>query len=364
MPVPKPMRWSLATVLVLATASGCGSSKAETSVASPDRGSIGIALPTTKSARWVTDGDSMVSQFKLLGYNPDLQFAGDDVTKQISQIQTMIDQGDKALVIGSVDGSALKDVLAKAAAKKIPIIAYDRLIRDSGDVDYYATFDNFKVGVMQANSIVDDLGLKKGKGPFNLELFAGSADDNNATFFFNGAMSVLQPYISSGDLKVVSGQTAFKDVATLRWDGAVAKKRMQALLVGPLANKHVDAVLSPYDGLSRGILEALQEAGYGTAKKLPVITGQDAELDSVKLVASGLQSETVYKDTRELAKVAVQMANSLITGGTPEVNDTKQYNNGVEVVPTFLLQPVNVDKSNYQRVLVDGGYYTAEQIAG
>ncbi|MFI5932161.1 multiple monosaccharide ABC transporter substrate-binding protein [Actinoplanes sp. NPDC051494] len=364
MPVPKPMRWSLAAVLVLTTASGCGSTAAMTTVSSPQRGEIGIALPTTTSARWVGDGESMQRQFELLGYRTDLQYAEDDVNKQISQLEQMIAEGDKALVIGAIDGSALKDVLAKAAAKKIPIISYDRLIRDTPDLSYYATFDNYKVGVLQATSIVDDLGLKKGKGPFTLELFAGSADDNNATFFFNGAMSVLQPYISAGKLEVASGETAFAKVATQRWDGKIAKARMASLLSSTYTGKRVDAVLSPYDGISRGIIEALKEAGYGGSKALPVITGQDAELDSVKLIVSGEQSETVYKDTRELAKVAVQMTNSLLTGGKPEVNDTKQYDNGVEVVPTFLLQPVNVDKSNYERVLVDGGYYTADQING
>jgi putative multiple sugar transport system substrate-binding protein len=342
-------------------AAGCGGGGTDVSVVAPDRGGIGIAMPTKESERWIADGENLARQFTLLGYRPGVQYADDDVQKQIGQLQAMIARGDKALVVGAIDGSALKDVLAQAAAAKIPVIAYDRLIRDSPDVSYYATFDNFKVGVLQATSIVDGL---DGKGPFNLELFAGSADDNNATFFFNGAMSVLGPQIASGRLKVRSGETAFAQAATLRWDGAVAKKRMARLLSGPYRSARVDAVLSPYDGLSRGILTALQDAGYGPSKTLPVITGQDAELDSVKLIAGGQQSTTVYKDTRELAKVAVQMTNSLLTGGRPEINDTEQYDNGVKVVPTFLLQPVNVDKSNYQRVLVDSGYYTAAEITG
>jgi putative multiple sugar transport system substrate-binding protein len=348
----------LVAVLVLALA-GCGGGDPDDIAATPDRGGIGIAMPTTKSERWIADAENLARQFTLLGYRPHVQFADDDVKAQISQIEAMVAQGDKALVIGAIDGTALKGVLARAAAAKIPVIAYDRLIRDTGDLSYYATFDNFKVGVLQGTAILNGL---KGRGPFNLELFAGSADDNNATFVFNGAMSVLRPQIDAGRLVVRSGETAFAKVATLRWDGAVAKQRMARLLAGPYRSARVDAVLSPYDGLSRGILEALGAAGYGGARKLPVITGQDAELDSVKLIAAGKQTETVYKDTRELAKVAVQMTNSLLTGGRPEVNDTKQYNNGVEVVPTFLLQPVNVDKSNYQRVLVDSGYYTAAEV--
>jgi putative multiple sugar transport system substrate-binding protein len=358
------MRWLVATVLFSATITGCSSSD-ETAVSQPDRGTIGIAMPTTKSARWVGDGKSIVRQFQLLGYQTDLQYAEDDIDKQIDQISGMIESGDKALVVGAIDGTALKDVLASAATAKIPVISYDRLIRDTPNITYYATFDNFKVGVLQAGSIVKALKLTSTKGSDNIELFAGSADDNNATFFYNGAMSVLKPYIKSGRLRVVSGETAFKTVATQRWDGAVAKKRMLRLLAGPLRGERVDAVLSPYDGLTRAILEAFEENGYGKgAKKLPMTTGQDAELESVKLIAAGKQTETVYKDTRELAKVTVQMTNSLLLGGVPEVNDEKQYDNGVKVVPTFLLQPVNVDRTNYQRVLVEGGYYTADQLAG
>jgi putative multiple sugar transport system substrate-binding protein len=352
-------RRAFVAVLLVLAVSGCGGDDGDDIAAAPDRGSVGIAMPTKKSERWIADGDNLARQFTLLGYRPDVQYAEDDVKAQIAQLDAMVAGGAKALVVAAIDGTALKDVLGRAAAAKIPVIAYDRLIRDSADLSYYATFDNFKVGVLQGAAILDGL---KGKGPFNVELFAGSADDNNATFFFNGAMSVLRPQIDSGRLVVRSGETAFAKVATLRWDGAVAKQRMARLLAEHYRSARVDAVLSPYDGLSRGILDALGAAGYGGARKVPVITGQDAELDSVKLIAAGKQTETVYKDTRELAKVAVQMTNSLLTGGRPEVNDTEQYNNGVKVIPTFLLQPVNVDKSNFRRVLVDSGYYTAAEV--
>lgn len=361
-PNARRARLALALVGLMVLVAGCADSAAD-SITAPDRGVIGLAMPTKESARWIADGENMTQQFKLLGYRPDLQYAGDDVQTQIGQIDAMVKRGDKALVIGAIDGSALKDVLAKAAAAGIPVISYDRLIRDTQNIDYYATFDNYRVGVLQATYLVDALGLKRGRGPFNVELFAGSADDNNATFFFNGAMSVLRPYLARGRLVVRSGQTSFAAVATKRWDGAVAKARMTRILASSYGSARLDAVLSPYDGISRGILEAVKAAGY-SGSRLPVLTGQDAELDSVKLIAAGQQGQTVYKDTRELAKVAVQMTNSLLTGGTPEVNDTKQYNNGVKNVPTFLLQPVNVDKSNYQRVLVEGGYYTADQLAG
>ena len=348
--------------LALTAACGGGTDAGSTVIAEP-LGTIGIVMPNKTSPRWLGDGGNMVKQFELLGYRTDLQFGEDDVKKQISQLESMIADHDSALVIASIDGGALAPVLQKAADAKIPVIAYDRLIRDTAAVSYYATFDNFKVGVIEANYLVKRLKLKSGRGPFNIELFAGSADDNNAHFFFDGSMSVLKPYIRSGRLRVRSGQTQFSKVTTLRWDGERAGKRMTKILAADYGSAHLDAVLSPYDGLSRGIIAACTAAGYGSkSKPLPLVTGQDAEVDSVKMIIAGTQSETVYKDTRELAKVAVQMTDSLLTGGTPRVNDTTQYDNGVKVVPTFLLQPVGVDKTNYESVLVDGGYYTSAEL--
>ncbi|GIJ44878.1 sugar ABC transporter substrate-binding protein [Virgisporangium aliadipatigenens] len=352
----------------VSAAAGCASTADDVvnAVKPPDRGTVGISMPTKKQTRWIADGENMVKQFTLLGYKTTLEFSEDSVQDQVTKLDGMIGAGVKALLIGAVDGSALTQVLAKAAAAKIPTIAYDRLIRDTGDLSYYATFDNFKVGVLQANAIVDFLGLATPGGrPVTVEIFAGSPDDNNATVFYNGAMSVLRPYIAAGRLLVRSGETTFDQVATKGWDGAKAKTRMARILAAGYPTVVLDGVLAPNDGIARGILEALTEAGYGTpAKKLPVLTGQDAELESVKLIAKGQQTQTVYKDTRELAKVAVQMTNALLTGGEPRINDTTQYNNGVKTVPTFLLQPVNVDKNNYRRVLVDGGYYKAAEIDG
>lgn len=328
-----------------------------------DKGTIGIAMPTKSSERWVSDGNNMVKQFEALGYKTDLQYGEDVIENQVSQIENMITKGVKLLVIASIDGESLTDVLQKAHDAGIPVIAYDRLIKKSEYVDYYATFDNFKVGVLQGSYIEEKLGLKDGKGPFNIELFAGSPDDNNATFFFNGAMSVLQPYIDSGKLVVRSGQTKFDQIATLRWDGGVAQSRMDNLLSANYTTERVDAVLSPYDGISIGILSSLKGVGYGSPDKpLPIITGQDAELASVKSIIAGEQTQTVYKDTRELAKVAVSMADNLLNGKPVETNDTTTYNNGVKVVPAYLLNPVSVDISNYKQVLVDGGYYTEDQL--
>ncbi|WUN35644.1 sugar ABC transporter substrate-binding protein [Kitasatospora sp. NBC_00315] len=326
-------------------------------------GMVGIAMPTKSSERWINDGDNMVKQFQAKGYKTDLQYGDNVVENQVSQIENMITKGAKLLVVAAIDGSSLTDVLQKAADAKIPVISYDRLIRGTSNVDYYATFDNFKVGVLQGTYIADKLGLAGGKGPFNVELFAGSPDDNNATFFFQGAMSVLKPYIDQKKLVVQSGQSDFNQVATLRWDGGLAQSRMDNLLSKSYTSAKVDAVLSPYDGISIGILSSLKGVGYGGADKaMPIVTGQDAELASVKSILAGEQTQTVYKDTRELAKVAVQMGDALLTGGKPEVNDTTQYNNGSKVVPAFLLQPVSVDKENYQKVLIDGGQYTADQL--
>lgn len=363
----------MALVLLLAA---CGSNNGNTgnavetnaaanggSGAGGDKGSVGISMPTKSSERWVGDGANMKKEFEALGYTVDLQYAEDVIENQVAQIENMITKGVKVLVVASIDGESLTDVLQKAADQNIKVIAYDRLIKNTENVSYYATFDNFKVGVLQASYIEDKLGLKDGKGPFNIELFAGSPDDNNAYFFFDGAMSVLQPYIDSGKLVVKSKQTSMEQVATLRWDGATAQSRMDNLLSANYADANVDAVLSPYDGISIGIISSLKGVGYGSADKpMPVITGQDAELASIKSIIAGEQTSTIFKDTRELAKVAVNMAESVLQGKEAEVNDTETYDNGVKVVPSYLLEPVSVDKENYKEVVVDSGYYTEDEL--
>ena len=328
-----------------------------------DKGLVGVSMPTKSSARWIDDGNNMVKELKGAGYSVDLQYAEDDIPNQLAQIENMVTKGVKVLVIASIDGTTLSDVLQKAADKGVKVIAYDRLIKKSKNVDYYATFDNFKVGVLQAQSLVDALKLAEGKGPFNIELFGGSPDDNNAFFFYDGAMSVLKPYIDSGKLVVRSKQMGMDKVGTLRWDGAVAQARMDNLLSAFYGKEKVHAVLSPYDGLSIGILSSLKGVGYCTAQQpCPFVSGQDAEVPSVKSIIKGEQYSTIFKDTRELAKVTVKMVDAVMSGKQPEVNDTKTYNNEVKVVPSYLLVPVPVDKSNYEKVLVGSGYYKAEQL--
>ncbi len=242
------------------------------------KGGVGILMPTITSQRWVVDGLAMVRAMDKLGYRPDLKYANDDIATQIAQTEEMLKAGDmKVLVIGAIDGSKLAPVLQKAAEKKIKVIAYDRLIRDTPHVDYYATFDNFQVGVLQGSDIIQKLGLDKGKGPFTIELFGGSADDNNAFFFYDGAMSVLKPYIDKGKLVVGSGQMGMDKVSTLRWSGSVARARLTQILDKYYAKQRLDALLSPYDGISMELITAMKKANYGQGgQPLPVVTGQDA----------------------------------------------------------------------------------------
>ncbi|WP_269909032.1 multiple monosaccharide ABC transporter substrate-binding protein [Herbiconiux gentiana] len=362
-----------ALMVSLAACSSGGSSSGGDS-GSGDGGLIGVAMPTKSSERWIQDGDAVKSQLEDQGYTVDLQYAEDDIPTQVSQIENMITKGAKALIVASIDGTTLTSVLQEAADNDIPVIAYDRLIRDTENVDYYASFDNYKVGVQQANSVLNGLGLVdlEGKatdgapaGPFNIELFAGSPDDNNATFFWNGAIDTLQPYIDKKVLVVKSGQEAFEQAATLRWDGETAQKRMENLLTSTYSDgSKVNAVLSPYDGISRGIISALTDAGYSVGAEWPVISGQDAELDSVKAIESGEQYATIFKDTRNLAKVAVDMASALLEGNEPETNNTTDYDNGTKVVPSYLLESQIVVKDNIEDVLVKSGYWTEDEIKG
>jgi len=327
-----------------------------------DKGLVGISMPTKSSARWISDGSSMVEQFEKAGYTTDLQYAEDDIPNQLAQIENMITKKVKVLVIAAIDGTTLSNALENANKAGIKVIAYDRLIRDSGNVDYYATFDNFKVGVQQATSLVNGM-KERFKPPFNVELFGGSPDDNNAFFFYDGGMSVLQPLIDKGEVVIQSKQTGMDKVGTLRWDGAVAQARMDNLLSAHYTDKQVHGVLSPYDGLSIGILSSLKGVGYGSGDlKMPIVSGQDAEVQSVKSLLANEQYSTIFKDTRELARVTVGMVSAMLEGKEPEINDTKTYNNGVKVVPSYLLEPVAVDASNWEKILIGSGYYKMEQI--
>lgn len=361
----------LLSMALLGSLAGCGvsttapggtddksSSTSDSKETKSDGKTIGILMPTKSSERWINDGNDMVKGLKALGYSTDLQYAEDVVETQVSQAENLITKGVSALVIANIDGESLTDVCQKAKDAGIPVIAYDRLIKNTENVDYYISFDNTLVGVQVGQYIEKSLDLKNASKSFNVELFAGSPDDNNAHMLYDGAMSVLKPYIDSKKLTVVSGQTTFDEVCTLRWDGALAQARMENILTAHYsAGKKVDAVFSSYDGLSRGIVEALRSVGYGSADlPWPVITGQDAETATVKSIIAGEQTQTIFKDTRKLADQAVKTVDATLKGQKAEVNDEKTYNNGVKVVPSYLCTPVSVDKNNYKEVLIDSGY--------
>lgn len=337
--------------------SACGSSDGGGS-SGGDKAFVGISMPTKSAERWIADGNNMVEALEEKGYKTDLQYGEDKVENQVAQIENMITKGVDILVIASIDGSALTDVLDKANNEGIKVIAYDRLLMNSDYVDYYATFDNFGVGVLQASYIEEKLGLKDGEGPFNIELFGGSPDDNNALINFNGVMSIFQAYMDSGQLVVPSGQTNFNQIATLRWDGSTAQARMDNLLSANYTNETLDAVLSPYDPISLGIIASLKGIGCGSSEKpLPVITGQDATIAGVKSIIAGEQTQTIFKDTRILADNTIEMIEAIVDEKEVPVNDTETYDNGVKVVPTYLANPVSVDKENYQAELIDTDYY-------
>jgi len=329
-----------------------------------DKGLIGISMPERSTLRWIQDGDQLKQELEAKGYTVDMQYAGDDIPNQLAQLENMVTKGSKALIIAALDGTTLSTVLQQANDAGAKVFAYDRLIRESPNVDYYTTFDNYKVGVLQAESILKGLGYPEKQGPWNIELFGGSPDDNNAFFFYDGAMSVLQPLIDKGVLTVKSGQSGMEKVGTMKWDGATAQARMDNLVSANYSDgSHVDAVLAPNDNLARGVVSSLRGVGYGTADMpWPIISGQDAEVPSIKAIIAGEQYSTVYKDTRELAKVTADLVDKVLSGATPEGLDEKTYNNGVKVVPSILLTPVAVDKSNYEKTLVETGYIKADDL--
>jgi len=367
---------TLALSLAACGGSGAGDKTGTTTAATAEAGGlIGVAMPTQTSERWIADGEAVKAGLEDLGYTVDLQYGNDDIPTQTQQVDQMITNGAKALIIAAIDGTALTSQLEAAAAAGIKVIAYDRLIRDSANVDFYVTFDNYEVGVQQATSLLVGLGLLKedgskgeATGPFNIELFAGSLDDNNAHLFWQGAIDTLQPYFDDGTLVVPSGQMDINQTNILRWLQETAQARMENLLTASYSDgTPLAGVLSPYDGISRGIITALQNSpsipGDTIETGLPVVTGQDAEIASVKLIVDGVQFASIFKDTRKLADQAVTVTKAFLEGNTPEANDTTTYDNGVEVVPSFLLPIDIVYSDTVQSLLVDSGYWTADEVA-
>lgn len=327
--------------------------------------SVGVAMPTQSSERWINDAANIKKQLESLGYKVEVQFAEDDVQAQVSQIENLVAKQVDCLVVAAVDSSALVNALAQAKENGIPVIAYDRLLMDTDAVSYYATFDNKGVGRKIGEYIETNKNLKTAKAEgrsYTVEFFMGSPDDNNALFLYNGMMEVLKPYLDNGVLRAKSGRTSFKDTCILRWSQETAQQWAENYLSAFYANEKLDIAASAFDGFAYGIRSALEAAGYRPGVDWPLITGQDADLMAVKNIVSGHQTMTIYKDTRLLASKAVTMVEAVLKGGTPEINDTTQYSNNVKVVPSYLCDPIAVDKSNYQEIIIDSGYYTKAQV--
>jgi len=346
-----------------ATTDGTDSGAAATDVL------IGIAMPTKSLERWNRDGAHLEELLKEKGYRTSLQYADNKQDQQNNQLQNMINDGAKVVVIASIDGTALGPVLDQAKTADVKVIAYDRLINGSENVDYYATFDNFKVGQLQGQFILDNKDAFKGAdGTTNLEPFAGSPDDNNAKFFFAGAWEKVSPLIESGEFTVPSGKAPTSEdqwttIGIPAWKSDTAQSEMDNRLNSFYGGgKKVNIVLSPNDSLALGIEQALDGAGYAPGTDWPLVTGQDADLANVKNMLADKQSMTVWKDTRKLGDQVAVMIEQIITEAEVEVNDTESYDNGAKVVPTFLIEPEVVTKDTVQEKLVDSEFYTAADL--
>ncbi len=323
---------------------------------------VGVSMPTKSLQRWNQDGSNMEAALIAAGYEVDLQYADNKVDVQVSQIENMVTKGADILVVAAIDGGALSAVLDEAKSIGCDVIAYDRLIMNTDAVSYYATFDNYSVGTIQGEYVEEQLGLKEGNGPFNVEFTTGDPSDNNIVYFFGGAMDVLKPYIDNGQLIVRSGQTERAQVATPRWATEEAQKRFENILTAYYSDgETLDAAVCSNDSTAQGVVSALKAAGY-SAGNMPYITGQDCDVTSVKAIIAGEQSMSIFKDTRALADKVVEMVDAIAQGGTPDINNTTDYDNGVKVVPSYLLTPVFADINNYEELLIDTGYYTMDQL--
>ncbi len=321
---------------------------------------VGVSMPTKDLQRWNQDGANMQAMLEEAGYEVDLQYASNDVQTQLSQVENMINSGADVLVIAAIEGSSLGSALTLAQENDIPVIAYDRLLMQSGAVSYYATFDNYMVGTVQGTYIKEAMDLDNAAGPFNMEITAGDPGDNNAGYFYQGAIDVLKPYIDAGKLVIKSGQVEFSEVATPTWATETAQNRAENILSSYYADgSNVDVWLCSNDSTALGVENALA-ANYNGA--YPIITGQDCDIANTKNMIAGKQSMSVFKDTRTLAAQVVKMVGQILKGETVDVNDTETYDNGVIVVPSYLCEPVFADANNYKELLIDSGYYTEDQL--
>ena len=342
-------------------------------VKADDKKLIGVTMPTKDLQRWNQDGENMKKELEAAGYEVDLQYASNDVSTQVSQLENQVANGCDLLVVASIDGSSLGEPLKQAKEAGIPVISYDRLLMNSDAVTYYATFDNYKVGQKQGEYLVDALDLDNQDGPFNIELFTGDPGDNNCNFFFGGAMDVLQKYIDEGKLVVKSGQTEFEQVATANWDSAKAQDRMDTIIAGNYSDgSNLDAVLCSNDSTALGVTQAIESDYAG--KNDVLITGQDGDEANLANIVDGKQSMTVYKAVANEAVVTLDLAEAMLKGDTIDDSlitnskwdfdcayDTESYETSEgHKCPSFLLVPTVVTKDNLKEELVDTGYYTQD----
>lgn len=377
MKISKSLIAASTVVLAVASLTACSSQRASSSSSATESGAsgtsasasdtlVGIVMPTKSLERWNRDGAHLEEVLKKAGYQTTLQYADNKVDQQITQLENMITQGAKVLVVGSIDGTALGPVLDKAHAAGIKVIAYDRLLNDTDSVDYYVTFDNYKVGQLQGQFIKDQIANMK--TPVTLEPFAGSPDDNNANYFFSGAWDILLPMIQDGTITVPSGKDPKSDdewqsIGILGWGSDKAQAEMENRLNSFYSDgSKVGIVLSPNDSLALGIAQALEGAGYTPGDEYPLLTGQDCDAANVKNLVAGKQSMDIFKNTEKLGDETAKMVDEILSGKEVEVNDTKTYDNGKKVVPTYLLTPEIVTKDNAKEILVDSGYYKASDI--
>jgi len=351
------------------SSASAGSGSASASAATSGSKKIGIAMPTKSLERWNRDGSYLKEQFETAGYEVELTYSDNDVTQQVNDIENLISDGVSILIIAAIDGESLTNVLDSADQAGIPVIAYDRLIMNTKAVDYYVSFDNYTVGVLQGQFVVDKLGLdvKDTSKTYNIEFTAGDPADNNAGFFFNGAFDTLKPFIDAGILKIVSGQSKFEEVATASWDTTTAMNRMQNILASYYSNgTQLDVALCSNDSTALGVTQAIESDYAG--KNQPIITGQDGDEANLANIIDGKQSMTVYKAVANEAVVTLALAQEILNGGKPDESltskftcecayDTKSYNNGTGIIPSYLLTPSVVTKDNIQKELVDTGYY-------
>jgi putative multiple sugar transport system substrate-binding protein len=320
---------------------------------------IGISFPNEIQTRWEKDGAYMKAMLEEARLETDLQYANDDAAAQISQLEAMIGEGCKVLVVAPVDAGALGDVLAKAKAQNIPVIAYDRLIMDTDAVTYYITYDNYVAGSLQAKYIEGVLDFEYADGPFNIEIL-GNSEDNNSIYIYKGLMDVLKPYLDSGMLVIPSGQTEFEDVALPGTSTEDAKARMDSLIAAYyVGGAKLDAVICFNDAIALGVSDSLTAAGF---EKLPIITGQDCDIPNIKNIIAGKQTMSILKDSNTPVDYTVSMVQDIINGEQPEINDTTTFNNRVISVPSFLCCPTTVDASCYEPMLVESGIYTEDQL--